>query len=202
MLIASRFQRPNAPVELPNKDGTIARYFFRPIDPASPASEHVAEVADPAHIQRLLGIPEGYYISEHATAIADAAAAAASTTERPVAPPPADPAGTSDGEQAGGQGESTAADAGSATEDAASNADAPTADANVGTAASEHKGDAVVDDVKIAASNLLSQHPREIKAALANTPAEVRRAALEIEHAKGEDERVTVTKALRESLGG
>lgn len=200
MLIASRFQRPNAPVELPNKDGTISRYFFRPIDPASPASEHVAEVADPAHIQRLLGIPEGYYISEHATAIADAAAAAASTTERPVAPPPADPAGTVDGEQTDTQSDST--EATSETSAAASDAGTTPADANAGTAASDHKGDAVVDDVKIAASNLLSQHPREIKAALANTPAEVRRAALEIEHAKGEDERVTVTKALRESLGG
>lgn len=73
MLIASRFQRPTAPVELPNANGTTTTYFFKPIDPSVPNSEHVAEVSDPKHIQRLLGIPEGYYVSEHAAALDSAA---------------------------------------------------------------------------------------------------------------------------------
>lgn len=58
MLIACRFKRPNAPVDLGDKV-----YFFKPVDPANPDSEHVALVDDNAHIQRLLQIPEAYYIA-------------------------------------------------------------------------------------------------------------------------------------------
>ncbi len=59
MLIACKFKRPNAPVEIDD-----ATYYFRPIDPANADSEHVAEVTDNAHIQRLMGIPEAYYIAQ------------------------------------------------------------------------------------------------------------------------------------------
>lgn len=59
MLIACKFKRPNAPVEIDD-----ATYYFRPIDPANADSEHVAEVSNNAHIQRLMGIPEAYYIAQ------------------------------------------------------------------------------------------------------------------------------------------
>ena len=58
MLIACRFKRPNAPVDLGDKV-----YFFKPVDPANADSEHVAVVEDNNHIQRLLQIPEAYYIA-------------------------------------------------------------------------------------------------------------------------------------------
>lgn len=58
MLIACRFKRPNAPVDLGDKV-----YFFKPVDPANADSEHVAMVEDKNHIQRLLQIPEAYYIA-------------------------------------------------------------------------------------------------------------------------------------------
>lgn len=80
MLIGCRFKRPKAPIELPGKT-----YFFVPIDPTNPDSEHVAEVEDNAHIQRLLSIPEGYYISE---------AQVIPTAARPTAQQPVDPAST------------------------------------------------------------------------------------------------------------
>lgn len=53
-LIRSLIHRPHAPIEL----GT-QRYFFRPID-GTPDGPHVCEVTDPAHIERLLSITEGY----------------------------------------------------------------------------------------------------------------------------------------------
>lgn len=59
MLIACKFHRPNAPVTIDDRT-----YFFRPINPADPQSEHVCEVADKAHAQRFMGIPEGYLIAE------------------------------------------------------------------------------------------------------------------------------------------
>lgn len=55
---------------------------------------------------------------------------------------------------------------------------------------------------QVEAFRALGISANDIKAALETTPVEVRRAALEIETAKGEDERVTVSKAIRESLGG
>lgn len=77
MLIGSIFKRPKAPIEMPGKT-----YFFVPIDPSNPDSEHVAEVTDEAHIQRFMQIPEGYYISK---------AQALPTTSKPApaAPTPA-----------------------------------------------------------------------------------------------------------------
>lgn len=61
MLIACRFKRPHAPVTLGDET-----YFFKPIDPANPDSEHVAEVENEEHIGRLLSIAEGYYIAKSA----------------------------------------------------------------------------------------------------------------------------------------
>lgn len=53
MLIRSKFERPNAPIEFPGKT-----YFFRPVAGAS--GPHICEVTDPAHAARLLEITEGY----------------------------------------------------------------------------------------------------------------------------------------------
>lgn len=53
-LIRSLIHRPHAPIELGNQ-----RYFFRPID-GTPDGPHVCEVTDPAHVERLLSITEGY----------------------------------------------------------------------------------------------------------------------------------------------
>ncbi|MGH8073641.1 MAG: hypothetical protein ACREO4_06160 [Lysobacter sp.] len=59
MLIATRFKRPKAPITI---DGET--YHFLPRDPSNPESEHVCEVANKAHVGRLLGIPEGYYLPD------------------------------------------------------------------------------------------------------------------------------------------
>lgn len=75
-LIRSLIHRPHAPIEL----GT-QRYFFRPID-GTPDGPHVCEVTDPAHIERLLSITEGYVPYELPTLTR-----APSTPEPPVAPP-------------------------------------------------------------------------------------------------------------------
>lgn len=86
MLIATRFKRPKAPITI---DGVT--YHFLPRDPSNPESEHVCEVADKAHVQRLLGIPEGYYLP-------DDEPAPATPAPRPVAQvAPADPAPADDG---------------------------------------------------------------------------------------------------------
>lgn len=94
MLIASKFQRPKAPVEL----GGIT-YFFTPIDPANADSEHVATVTDPDHIQRFLGIAEGYYVAR-ANEYPTASKPAADPSSNPPPPPPDAPTGT--GDQANG----------------------------------------------------------------------------------------------------
>lgn len=59
MLIASRFKRPLAPIDFGEQV-----YFFKPVDPSNPDSAHVCDVKDNAHIGRLLGITEGYYVPE------------------------------------------------------------------------------------------------------------------------------------------
>ncbi len=58
MLIACRFKRPKAPVDLGDRV-----YFFTPVDPSNPDSEHVAVVEDNVHVQKLLAVPEAYYIA-------------------------------------------------------------------------------------------------------------------------------------------
>ena len=175
MLIASRFKRPEAPVNLPNADGTTKDYFFRPVDPASPLSEHVADVTDAGHIQKLLAIGEGYYVAE-ANAALDAAKVLAASGARPVAQqpetPPAqdhEPEQSPAGEETP-QGEQDDGDNGAPQDDAA------------------------------AATALLDLPLAKFKAALADTPKSVLSAALAIETAKGADERATVVKQLKAAL--
>ena len=74
MLIAAKFRRPDAPIELPNADGTTSTYFFRPIAPGVANSEHVAEVTDPDHISRLLAVTEGYHVAVSEGLLQNAAA--------------------------------------------------------------------------------------------------------------------------------
>lgn len=80
MLIASRIQRPTAPIDL----GTRI-YFFKPRDPSDPKSEHVAEVTDHKHLQQLLAITECYYISEQQE-LPPAPAAPTALAARPIVP--------------------------------------------------------------------------------------------------------------------
>lgn len=80
MLIASRIQRPSAPIDL----GTRV-YFFKPRDPNDPKSEHVAEVSDHKHLQQLLAITECYYIADQQE-LAPMPAAPAALAARPIAP--------------------------------------------------------------------------------------------------------------------
>ena len=180
MLIASRFKRPNAPINLPNADGTTKDYFFRPVDPASPESEHVAEVTDAGHIQKLLSIAEGYYVAE-ANAALDAAKTLAASGARPVAQPtepvpaPAQPDAAADQPQP--------------------SSDTETQQDDQGTDESTPAG-----DVSEAAAALLELSLAKFKAALAETPKPVLEAALSIETAKGADERATVVKQLKATL--
>lgn len=174
MLIASRFKRPTAPVSLQSKDGSLKHYFFRPIDPASPDSEHVAEVAEAEHIQRLLQIPEGYYIAE-SNAVLDAATAVASKATRPIAAAvPVKPE--------------------VATQEPATQA--PVAVEQAGSEAATDE-DA---DTSAAAKALIELKLSDIKKALPSTPRAVLRAALAMESGKGNDERVTVVKHLKAAL--
>lgn len=77
-LIRSLIHRPHAPIELGNQ-----RYFFRPID-GTPDGPHVCEVTDPAHVERLLSITEGYAPFELPTLLRQPTA--------PIAPPSQQPA--------------------------------------------------------------------------------------------------------------
>ena len=88
-LIGCPFKRPKAPVELLNPPET---YFFVPIDPNNPNSEHVAEVKPREHVTRLLQI--GYYLSDAAESAAATARTAAAQLTNPAAlvPPPVAPA--------------------------------------------------------------------------------------------------------------
>lgn len=189
MLIASRFKRPNAPIELPNGDGTFQRYFFRPIDPNAPESEHVAQVTNAAHIGRLLGIAEGYYVSEAGETLRAAAAAAAAGIQNPATPPAAPPAGPTAGE----------APVAPAQDSGAPPAPAPQGEQNAPPAAAAADNAGSVEEKAIA---LLDQPLSKIKADIGSTSKAVLERALAIELAKGEDERSTVTKALRAAITG
>jgi hypothetical protein len=62
MQIESIIRRVNGSfITLPNSDGTRTAYHFRPVNQL-PGAAHVAEVVDPAHLSRLLAIPEGYRV--------------------------------------------------------------------------------------------------------------------------------------------
>lgn len=101
LLIASKFRRPKAAITLRNGDGSFRDYFFLPVDPLNPESEHVALVDDPAHIARLLSITEGYHVSTSAPPphllngrpapspeVVAAAATAALAAQAAATPPP------------------------------------------------------------------------------------------------------------------
>lgn len=190
MLIASKFARPDAPIELGDRT-----YFFRPGHPNARPDEHVCEVTDNTHIQRLLSIQEGYYIPEPVTPPPPAArpqapaapAATAPPTVDPVAPPaPAaattDPIAPTGGE---GTGTETAKDGSGAGE----GNDAPELDA---------------DEVAAAAAKLLDLSWQKVlqQVKLGGIPKPVLEEALKREQARsGDDEpRATVVKALTAAL--
>ncbi|MBA0394858.1 hypothetical protein D7U98_05495 [Stenotrophomonas maltophilia] len=183
MLIACKFKRPKAPVEL---DGNV--YFFVPIDPANADSEHVADVENSDHIQRLLGIPEAYYIAR---------AQSLQTATKPVPPvapvaeqdsPPPPPAGSSTGAgtDAGGSDTTTVTDAGS---------NEPPAGANVAAT--------LPPEIVEAAAQLNGLSWQKLKAELAKggIAKVVIKAALDLELAKPEpDQRSTTLKVLSQAL--
>lgn len=175
MLIACKFKRPKAPVEL---DGNV--YFFVPIDPANADSEHVADVENSDHIQRLLGIPEAYYIAraqslQTATKPVPPVATVAEQDSPPPPPPP--PAGSSTG----------------AGTDAGSNE--PPAGANVAAT--------LPPEIVEAAAQLNGLSWQKLKAELAKggIAKVVIKAALDLEVAKPEpDQRSTTLKVLSQAL--
>lgn len=180
MLIASYFKRPKAPVNMPKAGGGTIDYFFTPVDPTNPESEHVADVKDPAHIQRFLQIAEGYYVAE-ANAAIEALTTAAATTARPAAAivdPPKPSAAPQQEAAPSTPAPSTAAPA------------APTSDPAAATAT----------DDDTAAKALLALPLAKFKAELKTTSRAVLAAALAMESDKGNDERATVVKHLKAAL--
>lgn len=179
MLIASKFARPNAPVELPNGDGTFTTYYFRTLPGAPLNGEHVAEIENAKHIERLLGIPEGYHISVAGEAAKAQAAIAASqmrsqppvaSVPQPVAPPtPETPAG------------------------------APPA-APTGTVPAPEATPELVE-TRAAADALLALPLKDFKVALPTASALVVREAIVIEEGRPEqDQRPTFLRALNAQL--
>lgn len=169
MLIASRFKRPKAPVDLPGKT-----YFFVPVDPSNPDSEHVAEVADNDHIQRLLAIPEGYYIAQADTL---------PTAVKPVVTS----AGT------GATGTVATATTATTTNTGEQGSDAPPPSDDATTTPAE---------ILEAATNLNALTWQKLQSVLKQgAPTEVIKAALDIELAKPEaDQRATTIKLLTQAV--
>lgn len=197
MLIASHFKRPNAPVNLPNSDGTSKDYFFRPIDPNSPESEHVAEVTDSGHIQKLLAIAEGYYIAD-ANAIIDSAKAAALLTERPSVVQPAVPVPDPASQVATQvQPDGTVPQGGVPADATATTPAAATTSSEADAAAAAKVEDSALTE---AAKALLALPLAKFKAALKTEPRSVLARALALESDKGNDERATVVKHLQAAL--
>lgn len=87
MLIASRIQRPSAPIDFGDKV-----YYFKPRDQHDPKSEHVAVVTNKQHIQRLLTIAECYYIPDNQELQEDLGVQLV-VAARPAAPAPVAPSG-------------------------------------------------------------------------------------------------------------
>ncbi|MBP2482870.1 hypothetical protein J3A72_003162 [Stenotrophomonas sp. PvP093] len=177
MLIACKFKRPKAPVEL---EGTV--YFFVPIDPANADSEHVADIEDSDHIQRLLGIPEAYYIARAQSLQTVAKPAPPTGPAADQLPPP--PAGGSIGTDAGGSGTDTS-----------TSTSEPPAGANVAAA--------LPPEIVEAAAHLNGLTWQKLKAELAKGGIDkvVIKAALDLELAKPEpDQRGTTLKVLGQAL--
>ncbi|AVH90237.1 hypothetical protein [Stenotrophomonas maltophilia] len=185
MLIACKFKRPKAPVEL---DGNV--YFFVPIDPANADSEHVADVENSDHIQRLLGIPEAYYIAR---------AQSLQTATKPVLPvapiaeqDPPPPAGSGTGAGTDVARSDITTDSGTGV-DAGSNE--PPAGANVAAT--------LPPEIVEAAAQLNGLSWQKLKAELAKggIAKVVIKAALDLELAKPEpDQRGTTLKVLSQAL--
>jgi len=180
LLIGSYFKRPKAPVELPNDDGTFTTYFFRPVDAGNPHSEHVATVTNAKHQQRLLAIAEGYYISEAQTTV-EAAHAAAQVLAKPQAT--ATPASTPNAEIVPPP-----------PEELTHTAAEPSTTDPVGAIESNPAADSP------GAKALLELPLKAFKEAVSSANPIVLSTALELECAKGEDERPTYVKALRAAL--
>jgi hypothetical protein len=178
MLIASRFKRPTAPVNLSKEGGGSTDYFFKPIDPNSPDSEHVADVTNTEHISRLLAIPEGYYIAEAEAITRSVASAAAAGTLRPVA-----------------------VAAAAAPVAVVATAAAPPVVAPVAVETESPAIPVASEEVVATAAALISlQSLKAFKEAIGKVSDAVLQAALDQESAKGDDERATYTKALRAQL--
>lgn len=172
MLIGTFFRRPKAPVDM--GDGTI--YFFLPRDPSAPEGEHVCEVNNNTHIQRLLSIPEGYYIAQ------DEPSTAAPAAPRPT-PQPQPPANTPDN-----------------TNPPVNSDPAETTPA---TPATETTPAAVPEEIAEAAANLVGLSWQAIIAQTkkGGIPKAVLAEALRLEQAKPEDERRSAAvKALTGAL--
>lgn len=167
MLIGSRFHRPKAPIDL---GGQV--YFFTPRDPQNPDSEHVCEVSDPEHIQRLLGIPEGYYIAPDQPA--------KTTATRPQTTPPP-PSATSPA--TGGESTPPSADAASTATDATTTP--PVADPPATTQV------ALPEELQEAAANLVALSWQALSGQVkkGGIPKAVLVEALRLEQAKPEDDR-------------
>lgn len=181
MLIACKFKRPKAPVEL---DGNV--YFFVPIDPANADSEHVADVENSDHIQRLLGIPEAYYIAraQSLQTVAKPAPPVASVAEQD--PPP--PAGSS----TGGVADTASSNITTGTDTGSTE---PPAGANVAAT--------LPPEIVEAAAQLNGLSWQKLKAELAKggIAKVVIKAALDLELAKPEpDQRGTTLKVLSQAL--
>lgn len=192
MLIGCRFHRPKAPVELAN--GT---YFFTPIDPSNSESEHVCEVSNLEDAQRLLGIPEGYYIS---------AAAPIPTTARPVAQQPAAPTGEATSTPNGSSGSTpSVATTTTATNDGTVNSTATGSDPEGSKTTPESTvPSGLPADLEEAAKNLNALSFQKLTAELkaGGLQEAVVRRALDIELSKPEDDqRATTVKALKKHLG-
>lgn len=195
MLIASKFARPDAPIELGDRT-----YFFRPGNPNARPDEHVCEVTDNTHIQRLLSIQEGYYIPEPVTPPQAAV--------RPQVPA-TDPAGTNPGDQVVQPTDPAAAPGasiGGQEPQAAGLATAETV-ANDGESAGTGQDDALdvdAEEIKAAASKLLELHWQKVIAQLkaGGIPKAVLQEALRQENARsGDDEpRGSVVKALTAAI--
>lgn len=169
MLIACRFKRPKAPVDLGDKI-----YFFAPVDPSNPDSEHVAVVEDKAHVQKLLAVPEAYYIA---------------TSELPAPPPViAKPVATT---------------VNTTVTDTDTGGTAGGAQGAGGDSGGDSDGTELPAEILEAATNLnaLSWQALQAKLKEGGLAAVVIKAALEIEQAKPEaDQRATTIKLLTKAI--
>lgn len=189
MLIACKFKRPKAPVEL---DGNV--YFFVPIDPANADSEHVADVENSDHIQRLLGIPEAYYIAraQSLQTVPKPAPPVAPVAEQD--PPPPAGSSTGGGADTASLNITTGTDTGTDT-DTGTGSTEPPAGANVAAT--------LPPEIVEAAAQLNGLSWQKLKAELAKggIAKVVIKAALDLELAKPEpDQRGTTLKVLSQAL--